>query len=174
LEELLIHVIRVSAVYSEARRLIEPDDWDQYGERHYRILLDGLFKLGDSKLYAIGEVPYVAVHTEVRRVMDDDPLLKDVPHMVNDIVGRPTDPDPYNGLLYHAYKGVDATDLSTPYGITLLKKSLRERQVLDRVRRVIDGAGGRNPAGLEAVLVKAQDTAAAIEAIGHSGAVSMA
>ena len=37
------------AVYSEARRFIEIDDWDPHAERHYRILIDGLFKLGDSK-----------------------------------------------------------------------------------------------------------------------------
>jgi hypothetical protein len=28
LEELLVHIIRVPAVYSEARRFIEVDDWD--------------------------------------------------------------------------------------------------------------------------------------------------
>jgi hypothetical protein len=49
LEELLVHIIRVPAVYSEARRFIEIDDWDPHAERHYRILIDGLFKLGDPK-----------------------------------------------------------------------------------------------------------------------------
>ena len=31
-------------------------------------------------------------------------MLRDAQHMINDIIGRPIDPDPYNGLLYHAYK----------------------------------------------------------------------
>jgi replicative DNA helicase len=150
------------------------DDWDPHSERHYYILVDGLFKLGDSKLYPIGDIPYVAVHTEVCRVMNDDPILRDAQFLIKDIVGRPTDPVPCNGLLYHAYKGVDEDDLSTPYGITLLKKFLHERQVFDRVRRVIDGAGGRNVIGFEAVLAKAQETAAAIEVIGHTGAASLA
>jgi hypothetical protein len=57
LEELLVHIIRAPAVYSEARQHIESDDWDPHGERHYRILLDGLFKLGDSRLYPIGDIP---------------------------------------------------------------------------------------------------------------------
>jgi hypothetical protein len=174
LEELIIHVIRVPTVYSEARRFIRIEDWDPHAERHYRILIDGLFKLGDSKLYRLGDIPYVAIHTEVRRVMDDDPMLKDAQFMINDIVGLPTDPDPYNGLLHHAYKVVDEDDLSTPYGITLLKKFLKERQVLDKVRRVLDGAGGRNVIGFEAILAQIQETAAAIETIGHSGAVSLA
>jgi hypothetical protein len=48
LEQLLVHIIRGVAVYSEARRFIEVDNWDLHAERHYRILIDGLFKLGDS------------------------------------------------------------------------------------------------------------------------------
>jgi hypothetical protein len=174
LEELLIHIIRAPTVYAEARLHMEAEDWDPTMERHYRILVTELFKLGDSRLYPVGEIPYVAVHTEVRRVLDDDPMLKTAKYQVNDIVGRPTDPDPYNGLLYHAYKVVEESDLSAQYGLTLLKKFLRERQVLDRVRRVIDGAGGYNPAGFEAVLAKVQETAAAIETVGHTGAASMA
>ena len=48
LDELVIHIIRAPAGYSEARRFIEVDDWVPHAERHYRILIDGLFKLGDS------------------------------------------------------------------------------------------------------------------------------
>jgi hypothetical protein len=47
-DELLVHIIRGPAGYSEARRFIEVDDWVPHAERHYRILIDGLFKLGDS------------------------------------------------------------------------------------------------------------------------------
>ena len=166
LEELIIHIIRVPAVYSEARRFIEPDDWDLHSERHYRILVDCLFKLVNTKLYTPGEVPYVAVYNETHRVMLDDPLLRDAQHMINDIIGRPTDPDPYNGLLYHAYQGVDEDDLSAQYGITLLKKFLKERQTLDKVRRVLDGAGGRNVAGFGGYLSKITLNDQAIDAIG--------
>src|SRR6516162_3949164 len=115
LEEMIVHIIRVPAVYSEARRFIEVDDWDPHSERHYRILVDNLFKLGDSKLYVIGDIPYVAIHTEVTRIMEDDPILRDARHMINDIIGRPFDADSYNGLLFHAYKNVGTDDLSTPY-----------------------------------------------------------
>ena len=166
LEELLVHIIRVPAVYSEARRFVESDDWDPHAERHYRIMIDGLFKLGDTKLYVVGNIPYVAVYTEVRRILDDDPMLRDASHMINDIVGRPGDPDPYNGLLYHAYKTVEESDLSAQYGLTLLKKFLRERQVLDKVRRVIDGAGGRNVTGFGSILSKITIKDRAVEAIG--------
>jgi hypothetical protein len=166
LEELLIHIIKVPAVYAEARRFIGSSDWDPHSERHYRIMVDGLFKLGDSKLYPLGEIPYVAVHTEVRRVMDDDPMLKDAPHMIGDIVGRPMDHDPYNGLLYQAYQSVNEVDLSTQYGLELLKKFCRERQVLDGIRRVIDGAGGRNITGFGAHLSKITLRDRAVEAIG--------
>jgi replicative DNA helicase len=174
LEELLIHIIRVPAVYSEARRFFDDDAWDLYSERHYRILLDGFFKVADTQLYANGDIPYLAVHNEVHRVMADDPMLKDAQYMINDIIGRPSDADPHIGLLYHSYKGVDEDDLNVPYGLVLLKKFLHERQVIDKVRRVLDGAGGRNPVGFELKLAQAQERAAAIEAIGHAGAVSMA
>jgi hypothetical protein len=166
LEEMIVHIIRVPAVYSEARRFIEVDDWDPHSERHYRILVDNLFKLGDSKLYTIGDIPYVAIHTEVTRIMEDDPILRDARHMINDIIGRPFDADSYNGLLFHAYKNVGVDDLSTPYGLTLLKKFLSERQTLDKVRRVIDGAGGRNVTGFTTYLGKIATKARAIDAIG--------
>jgi hypothetical protein len=167
LEELLIHIIRVPAVYSEARRFFDDDAWDLYSERHYRILLDGFFKVADTQLYANGDIPYLAVHNEVHRVMADDPMLKDAQYMINDIIGRPSDADPHIGLLYHSYKGVDEDDLNVPYGLVLLKKFLHERQVIDKVRRVLDGAGGRNPTGFDAVLAKALETAAAIATIGQ-------
>jgi hypothetical protein len=167
LEDLLIHIIRVPAVYSEARIHIQSDDWDPHSERHYRILIDGLFKLGDSKLYPTGEVPYVAVYTEVRGVMDDDPMLRDAQFMINDIIGRPLDPDPYNGLLYYAYR-VDEADLSLPYGIMLLQKFLRERQVIDKVRRMLDGAGGRNVTGFGHYLSNITLKSRAVDAIGSN------
>jgi DnaB-like helicase C terminal domain len=168
LEDLLVHIIRVPAVYSEARIHIQSDDWDPHSERHYRILIDGLFKLGDSKLYPINDIPYVAVYSEVRGVMDDDPMLRDAQFMINDIIGRPIDVDPYNGLLYHAYKNVDEDELSMPYGIMLLQKFLRERQVIDKVRRVLDGAGGRNVTGFGLYLSNITLKARAVEAIGSN------
>jgi hypothetical protein len=166
LEELLVHIIRVASVYAEARRFLEGDEWDLHAERHYRIMLDGLFKLGDSKLYTLGEIPYTAVHIEVGRALDDDPMLRDARGLVSDIVGRPTDPDPYNGLLYHAYKVVKDEDLNDKYGIDLLKRFLKERQTLDGIRRVIDSAGGRNVTGFGAYLSKITLRDQAIEAIG--------
>jgi hypothetical protein len=165
LEELLVHIIRAPTVYSEARLHMEGDDWDPHNERHYRILVTELFRLGDSRVYPAGEIPYVAVHNEVGRVLDDDPMLKTAQHQIHDIVGRPLDPEPYNGLLYHAYK-VEEADLSPQYGLTLLKKFLRERQVLDKVRRVIDGAGGRNVPGFGLYLSKITLKDRAVEAIG--------
>ena len=168
LEDMLVHIIRVPAVYSEARIHIQPDDWDPHSERHYRILIDGLFKLGDLKLYTAGDIPYLAVHNEVHGVLHDDPMLRDAQYMISDIVGRPGDADPYNGLLYHSYKGVDEDDLSIQYGITLLQKFLRERQVIDKVRRVLDGAGGRNVTDFGGILSKITIKARAVEAIGSN------
>jgi hypothetical protein len=166
LEELLVHIIRMPIVYMEARRFIASSDWNPHSERHYRILLDCLFALGDTKLYTIGAIPYVAIDTEVRRIMEDDPLLRDTPYLVNEIVGRPTDADPYNGILYYAYKGVNENDLSAQYGLTMLKKFLKERKVLDEVRRILDGSGGRNVAGFGGYLGKVTLTDRAIDAIG--------
>jgi hypothetical protein len=166
LEDLLVYIIRESTIYSQARMHIQPDDWDPHSERHYRILIDCLFKLGDSKLYKIGDIHYVAVHNAIRNVMDDDPMLRDAPHLINDIVGRPIDADPYNGLLYHAYKVVDQADLNRAYGLTLLKRFLRERQVLDKVRQKIDGAGGRNVIGFGSFLRNITIKDRAVEAIG--------
>jgi replicative DNA helicase len=175
LEELLIHIIRVPAVYTEARRFIEIDDWDPHSERHYRILIDCFFKLGDSKLYPVGGIPHVAIDTEARRMLEDDPMLQDTRFLINDIVGRPTDPDPYNGLLHHAYKGVAEDDLSMQYGLTLLKKFLQERQVMDKVCHMIVSAGGRNVIGFAALTAKiVVDKNALIEAVGQVVAVSLA
>jgi hypothetical protein len=168
LEELLIHIIRVPAVYAEARQHVEIDDWDANSERHYRILIDGFFQLGDSKLYTIGGIPYVAVHTEVKRILDDDAILRQSQFLINDIVGRPDDADPYNGLLYHAYMGVNENDLSVPYGLTLLRKFLQERQIQDKVRRVIDSASGRNVMGFGAYLNKITLKDRAVQAIGSN------
>ena len=58
LEELLVHIIRVPVVYLEARRFIVAADWNPNSERHYRIVAECLFKLGDTKLYTIGAIPY--------------------------------------------------------------------------------------------------------------------
>ena len=167
LQNLLIYIIRSPAVYSEARRLIDLNYWDPHFERNYLVLIGGFFAVADTKLYEIENIHYAAVHTEVRCRMDDDPILKSNAHAIKNIIGRPTDPDPYNGLLYHACHGVDEDELHIPYGMMLLKKFLHERQVIDKVRQVLDGAGGRIPIGFKAKLVQAQETAAAIEAIGR-------
>jgi hypothetical protein len=165
LDELVIYVLRDPKLRHLARSLMTPDCWCPHGERHLRILSDAIFKLD-----AEGQLSYPALRGAVTEALADDVLMKAVPHMVKDIIGLPTDPDPYNGLIFHAFKGVDEADLDFGYGVALLKRFLRERLVLDRVRRMIDGAGGRCPLGFEGTLAEAQATAAAIEALGHSGA----
>lgn len=167
LEDLVVHMIRVRPVFDESRRLMKTSDWSYDDERHYLLVVDCLFRLAEDGKYP-GEVPYLALHGEVCKAFADDPILSKADHLVVDVVGRPQDAEPHRGLLYFAYKELDPADLSVDYGLDLLQRFLRERQVFDAARRVIDGATGRTVGNFGQILGGLGVVDQAISAIGSN------
>jgi hypothetical protein len=168
LEDLVVHMIRVRPVFDEARRLMKMSDWAYDDERHYLMIVDCLFRLAEEGKYSGGEIPYLALHGEVCKAFVDDPILAKSTHLINDIVGRPQDAEPHRGLLHFAYKEIDPADLSTSYGLDLLQRFLRERQVFDAARRVIDGSTGRTVGNFGQILSGLGSIDQAIGAIGSN------
>jgi hypothetical protein len=167
LEELVVHIIRVRAVCDEARRLMKLADWSYSDERHYMLLMQVVFELCESGDYISGDIPYPALHSAACQTYAADVHLQRYnPHLITDIVGRPEDPEPHRGLLHFAYRVVDPIDLSVEYGINLLQRFLRERQVYDATRKLLDSATGRVVRDFGKVLTDMSVVEQSIAAIG--------
>ena len=139
LEEMLIGVIRSPDLWETFGEYTAYSDWDKEHERHYKHLLDGFGAIVNSERYPIGAIPYGHVVAEARHRLNADYRLKNS-GLIDEILGQPTDPNPIAGLLYLAYKTVDASRLDAQRRIALAKKFLIERQVHDVKLRLIKDA----------------------------------
>lgn len=72
-------------------------------------------------------IPYGTVRSKAMTALNANPAVDD--EAFEDIVAIPEGDDPKVGLLHHAYKQVNKSDLDPPYAVELLKRLLRERMV---------------------------------------------
>lgn len=177
--QLVVYMLRQPFVTRMAIADLSPDCFDR--EPQYRLLWK--CALGVAAAYG-GEIVKDALYHAVALAVEELPTrmapaaeaellctLDDVgcPLVVDDpdagVVTRP-------GIIWRAFADYDADDFNELYGVALLKRFLRERTVVDAVKRAMDVAGDKTPTNFADMLGEMTKRSARIDGIGGSNVVS--
>ena len=139
LEEMLILIIRSPDVCELARNWLRDADWDMDNERHFWHVMN-LFAQLNAQQLPVDKTYYRNVRDELKSRMNADPRLKDSPKLIAAILGRPTDPEQIEGLLYRAYQRAVATRADVRRAVAIAKKFLIERQVDAEILKIVHEA----------------------------------
>jgi hypothetical protein len=137
--DLMYYLLRCSLVIGEARQILRPEHFRK--EPHLRLLLDVLYGLLDAHpdRYQDNLVKFTTLYNAVRkRILMDIDVLQD--KHINWLLFRPgcTPEGAHHGVIYRAYHEVQRDDLHEQDGLDLLRRFLREREVMHGLERMVD------------------------------------
>jgi hypothetical protein len=136
--DLMYYLLRCSLVIGEARQVLRPEHFRK--EPHLKLLLDVLYGVLEAHpdRYRDNLVNFATLYNSVRKriLMDIDVLQqKHSDWLMN---RPPYVPRARAGVIYRAYHEVALEDLHPQDGLELLRRFLREREVMHGIERMVD------------------------------------
>ena len=164
IEDLMIYLLRFPQVFNAADPLLEVSHFDFDTESHYALL----WSVIQEQWHAYGTLTYFELRRELYNLIQADGSQNYTPQQIDALMWEDPNDQGNSGLLYLAFYFITDDKLNPQAGITLLRRFLHERSVVQPLRTLLNNAGNGVLLDVQAVINATSTQQIRVQGLGQS------